>query len=289
MASDLTDPIPLPEPVFVNSSDEVRLAVYDFGGDGPDILFAHATGFCAGVFTPIIGQLGVGRVAALDFRGHGRSSAPATSMDWHGTAIDVSTTIETLDLDNPFAVGHSMGGAALILAEESRPGTFRGMWLFEPIIFPEAIRSTSGDNPLVSGALRRRATFDDTESAFLNFSSKPPFNALDAQALRAYVRDGFATNDNGSVSLRCRPEVESATYEFGPRHDAFENLDAVKIPVTILRGAEAPMSPSQLAPVIVEHLPNATLEDHPELGHFGPLENPESMARSIKLAVTALQ
>jgi hypothetical protein len=34
-------------------------------------------------------------------------------------------------------------------------------------------------------------------------------------------------------------------------------------------------------------LPDASLEDHPELGHFGPLEAPQVIAESIEFAVGA--
>lgn len=287
MSTDNPRDLSLPEPDFVDSTDGVSLAVYDLGGDGVDILFSHATGFCAGVFLPIMRRLGFRRLVALDYRGHGRSSAPLTSMDWNGVGADALAAVAHLGLDRPFGVGHSMGGAALALAEQASPGTFRGLWLYEPIIFPPALRDIAGDNPLVRGALRRRATFPDAETAFLNFSSKPPFDALHPEALRDYVRCGFEEGPDGTVSLRCRPEIESQTYEMGIRHDAFIHLEEMALPVTVLRGAETPASPAGLAPVIAQQIPGARLEDHPELGHFGPLEDPDSMARSIESAVTA--
>ncbi|MCB1256876.1 MAG: alpha/beta hydrolase [Microthrixaceae bacterium] len=277
----------LPDPDFVDSTDGVRLAIYDLGGDGMDIVFSHATGLCAGVFLPIMRRIPVGRMVALDYRGHGRSSRPNTSMDWAGVGQDALAAVSALRLERPFAVGHSMGGAALVLAEQAAPGTFSGMWLYEPIIFPPSLRDHDGDNSLARGALRRRTSFDNADTAFLNFSSKPPFNTLHPEALREYIRYGFDEASDGSLTLRCLPETESATYEMGIRHDAFSGLASMNTAVTVLRGAEVPMTPSALTPLIVSELPHGNLEEHPELGHFGPLEDPDGMARSIQLAVTA--
>jgi hypothetical protein len=36
-----------------------------------------------------------------------------------------------------------------------------------------------------------------------------------------------------------------------------------------------------MAPIIAEMLPDGRLETHEELGHFGPLEEPAAMARSV--------
>lgn len=288
MSSDPNEELELPEPHFVESSDGVSLAVYDLGGEGPDVLFAHATGFCAGVFLPVMRQLGVGRITAVDFRGHGRSSIPANGMDWNGTGRDVLAAVDALGLVEPVGVGHSMGGAALTLAEQMAPGTFSGLWLFEPIIFPAVFREVSSDNPLIEGALRRRSTFEDAQAAIRNFSSKPPFEVLHPDALAAYVRYGFQENPDGTVSLRCRPETEAATYEGGPLHDAFAHLGEVQTPVVVVRGAEIPMTPANIAPTIAEALPRGSLEDHPDLGHFGPLQDPTEMARSIRAHVEAV-
>lgn len=279
------EPSAFDSPIHVTSPDGLTVAAYDLGGDGPDLLLVHATGFCAGVWAPVVEHLDGFRVAALDVRGHGRSDAPevepTNGMSWAGTAADVLAVVDALGLDRPVGAGHSMGGASLLIAELERPGTFQGIWAFEPIVMPPEVAS-SGSNPLAAGARRRRPSFDSRQAAYDNFASKPPFSALDPSALAAYVRDGFAEADDGSVVLRCRPEVEAATYEMGSEHHTFERLASVEVAVTVARGREEPFSPSLFAPAVAAALPSATLEEHPTLGHFGPLEDPAAIAASIR-------
>ncbi len=281
------EPSALDSPVPVTSSDGLTVAAYDLGGDGPDVLLVHATGFCAGVWAPVVEHLDGFRVAALDVRGHGRSDAPevepTNGMSWAGTAADVLAVVDGLGLERPVGVGHSMGGASLLIAELDRPGTFRGVWAFEPIVMPPEV-AAGGSNPLAEGARRRRRTFESRQAAYDNFASKPPFAALDPSALAAYVRDGFAEAEDGSVSLRCRPEVEAATYEMGSQHHTFERLGGIDTEVTVVRGREDPFSPAVFAPAVAEAIPRGTLEDHPDLGHFGPLEDPAAIAASIRAA-----
>ena len=79
-----------------SSSDDVSVHFTHPGGDGPPLLLAHATGFCADVWRPVAAALaGDFDCWALDFRGHGRSDVPASgSFDWEGTADDVLAVID---------------------------------------------------------------------------------------------------------------------------------------------------------------------------------------------------
>ena len=283
------DPDALERPRLVPSADGVTIATYDLGGDGPDLLLVHATGFCAGVWAPVVAHLDGFRVAAVDVRGHGRSTTPdldrPPGMSWTGTGQDVLTAVDALELTDPVGAGHSMGGASLLIAQLARPDTFRALWAFEPIVMPPEVASMSGSNPLAEGARRRRPWFDSADAAFANYASKPPFSALDPEALRAYVHHGFREEPDGTVTLRCRPEVEAATFEMGPEHHTFERLGGVEVPVTVARGREEDFGPSMFGPKVVGALADGTLEDHPELGHFGPLEDPAAIASSITAAL----
>ncbi len=279
----------LPDPVMVDSADGTPIATYDLGGDGPDVLLVHANGFCAGVWLPLAAHLQGVRLVALDIRGHGRSGVPEAGMHWGGTAEDVLAAVDALELDRPVGVGHSLGGASLLLAEQARPGTFAGMWAFEPIVFPPSLQRGPDDpddgNHLARGARRRRAEFDSPAAAYANFASKPPFSDLDPQALAAYVTYGFDQLDDGSVTLRCRPEIEAQTYEMGARHAAFDHLGEVRCPVTVARGRDEVPGPATIAPLIAAALGNEGTEEHPELGHFGPLEDPGGLAVAVQAAV----
>jgi len=252
------------------------------------ILLAHATGFHALVWQPLAGHLDGFRVFAPDLRGHGDSTPPVgRGLDWNGFADDVLAVVDAMDAagidtEGLLAVGHSKGGAALLLAEERRPGTFGGLYCYEPVVMPsDATVPGAGSNLLAESALRRRDTFESRQAAYDNYAGKLPFSALDAGALHAYVDHGFADQDDASVRLKCRPELESAVYRMGSEHDAFDHLAEVTCPVTVASGEVSDFGPAAFAHRIADRLPHGMLVEFPELGHFGPLEDPAAVAASI--------
>ena len=276
----------------IGSSDGVTVSLHDLGGDGPLLLLAHATGFHGRVWGPCASHLRDRHCVAPDLRGHGDSVIPdGIGFAWSGFADDVLAVVDHLGGGPMIAAGHSKGGASLLLAEQRRPGTFTGLYLYEPIVFPPIAaalqRGEDGEstNPLAAGARRRRPTFDSYDAAYDNFATKPPFDALDPTVLRAYVDGGFRLQDDGTVTLKCRPENEAQVYEMGSQHDAYDHLAEVACPVTVGFGADAPFSPASFAEPIVERLPDGRLDPHPDLGHFGPLEDPAAIAASIRAAL----
>jgi pimeloyl-ACP methyl ester carboxylesterase len=275
----------------VPTTDGLTLAVHEHPGDGPPGLLCHATGFHGAVWEPVIAELaGALSCTAPDFRAHGASTvAEGASLDWSGVGDDVLAVIDDggLPAGEVIGVGHSMGGAALLLAELRRPGAFAGMWLFEPIVFPPELASGGGPNPLAEGARRRRPTFGSSAEALANFASKRPFGVLRADALHAYVRHGFVEQPDGSVRLACRPDDEARIYEGGSRHGAWERLPDIACPVVVARGEDL-MGPAAFAPDVAARIPGARLEDVPHVGHFGPLESPGAVAARIRDFVASL-
>lgn len=266
------------------------IAIHDFGGDGPDLLLAHATGFHGLVWEPVVDHLQEHfRCVAFDERGHGLSDkAPGDDYTWEGFAEDALAVVDGLGLggDGPlFGVGHSAGGAALLMAERDRPGTFAGLWLYEPIVFPPLGERTvkSGGNSLAEGSRRRREVFESRDAAYERYASKPPLDRLDPVALRAYVEHGFEDLDDGTVRLRCRREDEARIFEMGDQHGAWAALPELAVPAVVAGGTGG--APAELAPRIADRLPSARYEHHAELGHFGPLEAPERIAAAIATAL----
>jgi pimeloyl-ACP methyl ester carboxylesterase len=71
------------------------------------------------------------------------------------------------------------------------------------------------------------------------------------------------------------------------RHGAGERLAGVACPVTFVSGGrtDTPFG-DDLLRRLAEQLPDGRVEVFPELGHFGPLQDPAAIAASIRRALT---
>ena len=78
----------------------------------------------------------------------------------------------------------------------------------------------------------------------------------------------------------------AALAKFGPGFTFFVNAVSFLLVIAALlsvRGGARPPGLRVHPPIraqVAEGLPHGRLEDHPELGHFGPLQHPAAMARS---------
>jgi pimeloyl-ACP methyl ester carboxylesterase len=273
--------------VRVPSSDHVSVAVHEFGGSGRPLLFSHATGFHGYCYLPIADELADRFTSyALDYRGHGSTPRPDDwKVDWERYGDDALAVAERLAPDGGLvAFGHSMGGAALLMAAHRRPGLFDVIVAFEPIVFPEDRTALDAPtSPLVDGARRRRASFASFEAAIENYASKPPMNAFDPDVLRLYVAHGFRPAPEG-VRLKCDPEHEARTFETGSAHRTFDLLGEIETPVVVVASGDGE-GPAAVAPLVADRLPNCRLVELPEVDHFAPFVDPAATAELIASAV----
>lgn len=275
--------------MHIPSTDGVSLAVHDLGGTGAPLLIAHATGFCGMTYGPIASALAASfHVWALDFRGHGDSTAPATGdFSWSGMGADALAAIDAV-ADGPLvAMGHSLGGAALLLAELARPGSLRCAFLYEPIVFPTDSSLAGRDNPLAVAARRRRSTFPSKGDALRRYAGHTPLGVLRADALAAYVEHGFADQPDGTATLKCSPADEAATFEAEGKMTV-DRIRGLALSTTVAVGQPSPgPNPGAFGPAIVAAMPGARLLEYPHLGHFGPLQDPNSVAADVRSAAEA--
>lgn len=124
--------------------------------------------------------------------------------------------IERLGLSNIYGIGHSAGATDLLLAAKLNPARFARLFVMEPTVMdPHAARPdgkglSDPATGAVQGVLCRQAEFDSAEAALLRYQAAPAFAKWTESSLRAYIRHGFAPQEDGRVRLRCTPELESA-------------------------------------------------------------------------------
>ncbi len=268
------------EPVSISvvGHGGLRLNVWDYGGEGPTLLFCHCTGGVARLWDAVLTHMRMQcRILALDMRGHGDSDNPATREDcaWEHAGKDVLAVLDALSPREPiYAVGHSAGGAQLAYAALYAPGTFHGMALLDPIIAPK--QELIHGKRLAAGARRRKTHFADRPTAKVRFSHRAPMSTWCEEALDAYVQFGLCESPEGGVTLSCPSPVEAWNYEIGGGCDAFRQLHTITCPVLLVTGRDSGFA--SLASMQVTQLPQARLEIMEGVGHFIPQERPVETA-----------
>lgn len=268
----------------VTAGDGVDVAVHDLGGTGTPVLMSHATGFHGRCYVPMAAAMAAHHHAwALDYHGHGATPAAGGSrVDWADMGHEALAVARAIAPDGGLVgFGHSMGGAALLMAASRDPGLFSQLVLYEPIVLsPEArFGLDRGDNHMAIAARRRRATFDSFQHAIDHYGSKPPMMAFDPEALRCYVEFGFEPA-NGGVRLRCTPEQEARTFEGSTSVDTWALLPEIATPTVVAAGRLGD-GPERLTPAVAERLPAGEFVQLEHLDHFGPMTHPGELAELV--------
>ncbi len=284
--------------------NDTRITYFERGiayrGKGPTLLFVHATGFHARVWDKIIDALGNVHSISVDQRGHGRSEKKKI-LHWDEVITDVAELIEQLDLANILAIGHSMGGHALIGAAARMEHRFKRIVAIDPVIPAEHSYHDDTPSPF-SGAeehptAKRRSEFDSPEEMADRLRPKGSYGLFDPDILMDYCRYGLLPNPKGKgYVLACPPEVEASVY-MSSRSNAeiYRAVHEINIPVLILRAKEPPpdrnimdFSSSPTWPALVNEFTNGREIYFPDHTHFLPMEIPEQITDIIHAELNAI-
>ncbi len=268
-------------------SDGVALAVETTAwGDraaASPIVMTHATGFCKEVLHPTIDELrhrlAAARISSFDLRSHGTSQRGGQLRNWWPLASDALAI--TGGEHGLIGMGHSCGGAALVYAELLAPGTFAGLVLVEPIIFPEDDDELA-EEALVRSAQRRKPGFPSREEALENFAGKPAFAGWVPAALAAYVDNGLIP-DGAEFRLACVPNDEATMYAVSRVDSGWPQLHQIRCPVTIVTGEHSDSHPASVVEALAAQFSAAGVETVRVAGatHFVPMERPGAVAAAV--------
>jgi pimeloyl-ACP methyl ester carboxylesterase len=281
--------------VHFASTRGTNAVVTDWGVDEPlgtkPILFmCHATGLHGHAWVPLVLHLQRRfRCIAIDQRGQGDTTVPTTgTLSWDGIADDVEVALDTLGLlgrSDVYGIGHSQGGFAALEAERRRPGTFQGLFLYEPVVFPVPEDSVlaqlmSNGNHMAKLAEKRRPSFPSWEAAAANFVGKGPFAKADQDLINCYVHWGFNEHVDGTVHLKCPPRVEAEIF----RHsltDLYGSVSSIHCPTTVAVGEFTEPTFAERGPLMAALMPNGRSMRLDGRTHFGVFENIPEMATIV--------
>ena len=271
---------------------EGKFHFINWGGTGPLAHFAHATGLCAGAYSPLTNILRSKlSIVGMDDRGHGKTSMPADPdklTNWNVFADDLELFFDHL-AKPVIAMGHSRGAVVSLMLAIRRPDLIRALVLIDPTILPFSwmwwwyLAKKSGLArwlPIVATAAKRRSAWPDQESILNSYRQKAVFRTWQEGFLEAYVTEGTQRNLQDGFRLACAPAWESKCFSVCP-HDIWRYVPRLKLPVLVLYGGN---SDTFLAPAVKRFrskVPQAHFKCFENSGHFVPMEQPGATADAI--------
>ncbi|TPE58536.1 alpha/beta hydrolase [Sandaracinobacter neustonicus] len=256
-------------------------------GEGPLLLFTHATGMCARVYSELLEPLADRfHIIAYDARGHGRTELEAIPgqipTDWVLYRQDLRNLIEALGGGPVRLAGHSFGASVSLETAADNPGLATSLCLIDPPFIPfaqaEAYRTardagTAMPNHMADQAERRRSHFASREAARTAYHNRGVFTGWPDRALDDYIEGGLLPDETG-VRLACTPAWEATSFR-GVTSSFQSSVTTVNVPLSLLAASHGSTVPAHEEDWIRAHVRNAMVQRVPNTGHFLPVTHPD--------------
>jgi pimeloyl-ACP methyl ester carboxylesterase len=283
-----------PKTILVDINEKLTYCAYEWEGEGPPILFCHATGFHGRIWDNVIRKLDNKHVFSLDLRGHGQSTKAPPPYHWDSFANDIIPFIEKMNLSNIIGVGHSMGGYIITTVAGKIPEAFGGLVLCDPSLFDaKRHEETSKRSQLTQDhpASKRRNNWNTPQEMAERLRTHYNFANWEEEALQDYCNYGLVKSDNeDTYHLACPPEIEASMYGANISPVVLENIPKITCPVRILRSRTKGTTPnpngepfrdSVTWPGISKQFSNGSDFQYNHCSHFLPQEDSRVVADHI--------
>jgi pimeloyl-ACP methyl ester carboxylesterase len=266
-----------------------RLHVREQGSGQPLLLLHGLAGQMAHYSYAVLDHLAADyRVVIVDRPGSGYSTRDAaTSANLPAQAGALAALIDTLQLDRPLVVGHSLGGAVALALALDHPEKVGGLALVAPLTHaPQGVPAAFKALTIRSNLARKLVAWTLATPASIARSSKVLAQVFGPEPVPA----DFATKGGGLLSLR-PSQFLSASSDLQALPESMPALEArygsLKTPLCVLYGrSDRILDWKANGQALVDKVPGATLK-LVDGGHMLPITQPDATAGFIREAARA--
>lgn len=240
-------------------------------GHGPvPMLVLHCGQGSGRMWAPVLTGLGDAYTALLpDMPGHGRSAPWPAGRDVHDVVTEIAAALVE---PGAHVVGHSFGATVALRLALARPGVVSRLTLIEPVLFAAA-RGT----PAAAAHDAEQAPFD----AAVAQGDMPLAARLFNRMWGAGVRWDTLPEKTRARMTASIPFILASTPALADDRAGIlapGGLEALDIPVTLLRGADTVGVIAAIHAALCARLPRARDHAVPGAGHMLPVTHPETFA-----------
>lgn len=240
----------------------------------PTLVFLHYYGGSSKTWLKVIERLCDDyRTVALDFRGWGGSSGPATDDAYSikHLASDVEEVTKMLNLDNYILIGLSMGAkVAQLIAAQNPPGLLSIILVSPASLAPFQLPPEMRQEQIHA--------FDSADSA--KFVSQ---NVLTGSGVPKEVVDALVSDQ-----LRGNEWARAAWPAYAMAEDYGELAERIKVPALVLAAdRDIVEKPERVRKEVHDQIQRAEWGMISDSGHLSPVEKPDEIAQAIQLFISS--
>ena len=253
------------------------LSLHEWGSGEPTFLLIHGFGdggFIWNEFSPLLAALG--RVIAVDLRGHGDSGWDADAQ-YNSAAHfeDINFVVDSLRLNSIVLVGHSLGGELALRLAARYPNRVRGLVVVD--YGPEL--NQAGTRHIRKEFVMESRVYAKQDEYAAHLEIKLPL--VSEQRRWALVKSALRPRANGGYELK----RDSAMGETDPVNatalpSLWPILKDILCPTLIVRGIGSSVLSLSVAERMVGILPDGCLASVKLAGHAVMIDNPEGFAEA---------
>lgn len=245
---------------------------YELRGDvtvGVPLVLLHAFPLDRRMWEKVVPRLRGSGVVLVDLPGAGESPMPE-QPSLVASADGVLAVLDALDLHRVVVAGVSMGGYVALQLARTAPERLAGLALIDT-------KAEADTEPARAKRLEMAAAVEHGAGSVV---LEPMVATLLGETTRASRPDVVA---DLRERLAAAPPwgVAWSQRAMAARGDSSDVLAALRVPVTVVVGAEDAATPPEAARAIADLAPDATLVVLPGSGHLTPLEAPDAVAAAL--------
>ncbi len=240
---------------FVSVEEDVRLEVLDWSGSGRPVVLLAGSGNTAHVFDDFAPKLtGCCHVYGITRRGYGASSQPASGYDDQRLADNVLHVLDSLRIDAPVLVGHSMAGGELTTLGNQHSERLAGLVYLDALGDP---RDWPASDPAYMALFNRLPAPMRGPSSSPSEEESRSFSAYRAWQMRnekfafpeSELRNMYVTNPDGAMGRFKTPQSIHSAIGAGQKRRDYSNI---RVPVLAFlefpRPAHVSLQPGEYQP-----------------------------------------
>lgn len=273
---------------FAELEPGLRIHYRDEGKrDGRVLVLIHGSNASLHTWEQWVAVLGKDyRVISLDLPGHGLTGQnPAGVYDNASYVRVVDRLLTKLNVDKAVIGGNSMGGGVSWLYALEHPAKVESLLLIDASGQPYA---KSGETPLGFRLMRMpvikeaarfiapRSIFESSVKTSMSVQSKIDDKLID----RYWELNRYPGNREATMQRFANPKSMAPSTQ--------ERLSTIKVPVTIMWGAQDNLIPVSSAKWFAQAMPQAKLVIYPDVGHIPMEEIPDKSANDVKIWLDSL-